>query len=89
MNIAALIEMGVIVESDRDRRTLEYLVKTCGAERVAKVCGELPGQTRPYVSNIAKRLGVVIPEEVVITPRAIGRERVAELKNILSSAKKR
>ena len=74
----------VILSTDRDRRTYDYLVSVCGSARVSKAIEQLPGRTRPYVSNIAKILGVTIPENVVLTPREVGREHLARLKSLLS-----
>lgn len=75
----------VILENDRDRRTFAYLIKTCGYNRVAQARLSLRGRTRPYVSNIAKVLGVAIPEAVVITPREEGRNQLAQIKQMLIS----
>ncbi|MFP3740166.1 hypothetical protein SB860_35615, partial [Burkholderia sp. SIMBA_019] len=55
----------VILANDRDRRVYAYLIATCGGIRVANARQQLPGRTRPYVSNIAKMLGVTIPDAVV------------------------
>ncbi|MGF6410042.1 hypothetical protein OKW37_001712 [Paraburkholderia sp. MM5482-R2] len=74
----------VILLTDCDRRTYDYLVSECGFTRVSKAIEQLPGRRRPYVSNIAKILGVTIPESVVITPREAGREHLARLKKLLS-----
>jgi hypothetical protein len=74
----------IILANDRDRRTLAYLVETCGHERVVRARYALPGRTRPYVSNIAKQLGVTIPEVVVLTPREQGCQQLAEIKKMLS-----
>ncbi|MHB9839722.1 hypothetical protein Q8F57_033415 [Paraburkholderia terrae] len=77
--------LDVILENDRDHRTFAYLVDACGLERVLKARRALPGRTRPYVSNIAKSLGVTIPEAVVITPREEGRRRLSEIKDFLAA----
>jgi phosphate starvation-inducible protein PhoH len=75
----------VILANDRDRRVYDYLIATCGETRVTNACRQLPGRTRPYVSNIAKMLGVTIPDAVVITPRAEGQRQLAEIKKLLSA----
>jgi hypothetical protein len=89
VDFSALIAVGIIVDSERDRRALEFLVTVCGTEVVLRGCAELPGRTRPYVSNIAKALGVVIPDEVAVTPRAEGRRQLAEIKKLLGQTVKR
>jgi len=85
VDCSALTAVGIIVDSERDRRALEFLVTVCGTEVVVRGRTELPGRTRPYVSNIAKALGVVIPDEVVITPRAEGRRHLSEIKEFLAA----
>ncbi|WP_063786956.1 hypothetical protein [Paraburkholderia caribensis] len=77
--------LDVILANERDRRTFAYLVVTCGLQRVIKARQALPGRTRPYVSNIAKILGVTIPEAVVITPRAEGLRHLSEIKEFLAA----
>lgn len=79
----------IILANDRDRRVYAYLIATCGEKRVANARQQLPGRTRPYVSNIAKMLGVTIPDAVVITPRAEGRRQLAEIRKMLQYAAKR
>ncbi|MGF6553072.1 hypothetical protein QFZ96_008208 [Paraburkholderia youngii] len=74
---------GVIVNTARDRRALDYLLAECGNEAVERARASLAGQRKPYVSNIAKVLGVVIPDAVVITPRDEAREKLSHLKAIL------
>ena len=79
--------LDVIVESDRDQRTLDYLISTCGLKRVRKAREQISGQTRPYVSNLAKILGVTVPIEVVATPRLEAREHISKLKERLANRK--
>lgn len=74
---------GIIVNTARDKRALEYLLAECGSEAVERACVRLAGQRKTYVSNIAKVLGVMIPDDVGITPRDEAREKLAHLKAIL------
>ena len=83
MKVTAPAVADVIVESDRDRRVYDYLVQTCGITRVVNARNQLPGRTRPYVSNLAKMLGVTIPDAVIITPREEARRHLAEIKKII------
>ncbi|MEX3939958.1 hypothetical protein AB4Y44_10480 [Paraburkholderia sp. BR10937] len=76
--------LDILLENSRDYRTLDYLVSTCGLSRVQRARASLPGRTRPYVSNIAKALGVKIPDAVVITPREDGRRELAAIKQLLA-----
>lgn len=77
--------LDVLLKNKRDRRALDYLVATCGFDRVQKARESLSGRTRPYCSNIAKALGVTIPEDVVITPREDGRRELAAIRRMLAS----
>jgi hypothetical protein len=78
----------LFVGSERDHRALEYLVSVSGSDAVLRGYTQLPGRTRPYVSNIAKALGVVILDDVVINPREEGRRQLAEIEKLLSYAVK-
>jgi hypothetical protein len=77
--------MDVIVESDRDRRTLEWLVSEVGVDAVEQVCSQLAGERKPYVSNVAKALGLEPPECVRFPTQEEARARLANLKEILKS----
>jgi hypothetical protein len=80
--------LDVIIASPRDQRTFDYLVETCGLGRVEHARSQLLGRTKPYVSNIAKILGVAIPDDVLISTREDGRKQLAEIKKLLSYAVK-
>ncbi|MDR5765829.1 MULTISPECIES: hypothetical protein [unclassified Caballeronia] len=82
-----LQSLDVIVESSRDQRTLDYLISVCGLKRVKRARQQIPGQTRPYVSNLAKILGVTIPIEVLATPRQEAQRQISELKDKLAKGK--
>jgi hypothetical protein len=83
MEVSAPDVAGIIIESECDRRIYNYLVQTCGEARVATARNQLPGRTRPYVSNLAKMLGVTIPNAVVTTPKEEARRHLAEIKKII------
>jgi hypothetical protein len=81
------LDSNIVIESERDRRTLEYLISTCGPVQVRKALGQLSGRTRPYVSNLAKILGVIIPDHIQVTPRTEAQARISELKDRLAKRK--
>ncbi|MGB7990797.1 MAG: cryptic plasmid protein A [Candidatus Methylophosphatis roskildensis] len=56
--------MNVIVESERDRRTLAWLIEQVGQNAVERACANLGGKRKPYPSNLAKILGLVPPESL-------------------------
>jgi hypothetical protein len=66
--------------NDRDGRALAWLIDQVGAEAVTSACEQLAGRRRPYVSNLAKILGLRIPESVVVTPDEAALERIHELR---------
>ena len=53
--------LGAIVTNDRDRRTLAWLRAQAGDAAIRDTIAQLPGQRRPYPSNIARALGLVLP----------------------------
>ena len=78
------VETGVIVESPRDQRVLEFLVANVGAAEVRAAVTKLAGNRKPYVSNVAKILGISIPSHVEATSRSDGRAKLAEIREILN-----
>lgn len=54
-------ELGVIVESDRDRRALAWLRVQVGDQAIKTAADGLAGDRRPFVSNIIKVLGLTLP----------------------------
>ena len=56
--------MKVILESERDRRTLAWLIEQVGEAAVEHAGDRLAGQRKPYPSNLAKALGLIPPESL-------------------------
>lgn len=52
----------ILVLNDRDRRTLAWLRSRVSDEAIAAAVDQLAGARRPFVSNVAKVLGLSIPE---------------------------
>jgi hypothetical protein len=75
--------MDVVVESDRDRRTLDWLINEVGVVAVENACCQLAGQRKLYVSNIAKALGLTPPDIVFRPTRDEARARLAAIKKTL------
>ena len=72
-------EFDVILKNARDRRTLVYLLDECGVARVKRAHEQLKGRL-PFVSTLAKILGITIPERVVVTPREQGQVEIEKIK---------
>lgn len=45
-------DLGVILENERDRRTLKWLIDTVGQDAVRDAIERIPGRRKPYVSNV-------------------------------------
>ncbi len=77
-----------IIKTARDQLEYEYLIKRCGEQRVAQAIASLPGARKPYLSNIAKAIGIEIPTDLQPAERsergnaglAAVREQLAKLK---------
>ena len=57
-------EAGVLILSDRDRIEYNYMLKIRGEQAIRWAITQLPGNRKPYVSNIAKILMLEIPENL-------------------------
>ena len=73
----------MFIENERDERTAAWLIETYGAEAVAEAETRIAGERRPYPSNIAKVLGVSLPESLKRTENAAARQKLAELRRML------
>ena len=56
--------MDVILETERDRRTLAWLIQQVGEPALERACATLAGRRKCYPSNLAKCLGLVPPESL-------------------------
>ena len=74
---------GVIVVNDRDRRSLAWLREQVGDAAIAAAVTQLAGQRRPYVSNVAKALGIAIPSDLALTAADTARARLAALRSLI------
>ena len=71
---------GVLQLNDRDERALAWLIEQVGVDAVVSACERLAGHRKRYVSNVAKVLGLRIPEDIGVTPRATALERIHDLR---------
>lgn len=62
--VAPEVVAGVLVQSERDRRVVAWLLAQVGADAVAEAAGRQIGGRRPYPSNVARGLGLVPPAEI-------------------------
>jgi hypothetical protein len=78
-------KMNVILDSERDRRTLAWLVEQVGECALEKACASLVGQRKPYPSNLAKILGLVPPERLTRPTSAQVHANLAAARKLLAS----
>lgn len=71
---------GVLVLNARDERAIAWLIDQTGYESVEEACGRLAGRRRPYPSNLAKVLGLTLPESVALCPTDAALKRICELR---------
>lgn len=77
------IEVDILVETPRDSRALCYLLSEFGDAAVCAARQRLEGGRRPYVSNIAKVMGVTIPDIVKTTDSPVAEDELAKMSSIL------
>ena len=73
----------MIIQNERDKRTAAWLIVQVGAEALAEAETRLQGARKPYPSNLAKVLGLTLPESLKRTENAAARQKLAELRRIL------
>ena len=80
----------VILENIRDKRGLAYLLKIRSEEHILLALNDLAGNRRAYVSNIAKKLFVELPEHLPLSDDEIikGEALEGKLKALLILARR-
>ena len=73
----------MIIQNERDERAAAWLIEKFGAEAVADAESRLAGARKPYPSNIAKVLGVPLPECLKRTETAAARQTLASIRRML------
>lgn len=76
-------DLGVIVDNDRDRRTLAWLREHVGDAAIVAAVGQMAGNRKPYLSNIANVLGVVLPGRLEAADRETAHKHLAAIREKL------
>lgn len=76
--------IGVLISTQRDQRVLDWLIAQVGQEAVVTACNDLAGARKTFPSNIAKKLGLVVPDVLVLTPKDDALKRISEIHSLLS-----
>lgn len=77
------VETAVIVANERDKRALAWLREQAGDAAICDALGRLAGARKPYVSNIAKILGLTIPESTEVADDETARRYLDNIRKIL------
>lgn len=77
--------LGLIIANDRDRRTLAWLRDRVGDAVILEAVGQLAGNRKPYLSNVAKALGVALPDRLEATDRETARKHLAAIRDRLKT----
>lgn len=75
--------MQIVIESDRDRRVLRWLIEQAGEEAVASACLQLAGRRRAFPSNVAKLLGLNPPKSLALASRESAAAHMAAIAKLL------
>jgi hypothetical protein len=78
----------IIIQNELDERTFNWLKAKVGEDKINWAIGQLSGKTRPYMSNIVKKLGLTVPSDVKKTPTSKARHNLKELINIIDACNK-
>lgn len=78
------------VQNERDRQVLAWLRAHVGDEAIADAVRQCGGTSKPYLSTVCRRLGVVVPRTVIamrVTPSRIAQASLASIREILAARK--
>lgn len=73
----------MIIQNERDERTAAWLIEQVGAEALAEAETRLQGARKPYPSNLAKVLGLTLPDSLKRADRETARRHLAEMMKVL------
>lgn len=77
--------MEILIESERDQRTYDWLLSQVGETALQAACLALAGDRRLYVSNLAKVLGLRPPADLAIAPREVAIMHLERMRKLLST----
>lgn len=74
----------ILIANRRDERAIAWLIEQAGFEAVHQACRKISGNRKLYPSNLAKALGLSIPQSIIVAPISDARERIRDLLTLLS-----
>lgn len=75
----------VIIQNELDERTLKWLISQVGEKKIYWAVGQLSGNTKPYISNIVKKLGLVVPSSIKKTPHKKARSNLKVILDLIDN----
>lgn len=72
---------GVLILNARDERAVAWLIDQAGYDAVREACGKVAGRRRAYPSNLAKVLGLALPDSITLCPSDSALKRIKELRS--------
>ncbi len=78
--------MHIVIESERDRRVLSWLVEQAGEDAVVSACIQLAGRRRAFPSNVAKVLGLNPPKALALASPESAAAHMAAIAKLLGVA---
>ena len=83
---AGEVEEVVILANERDKRALAWLRGQVGDDAIREAVGRLAGARKPYVSNLAKILGLTVPASAEVADDETARRHLDNIRQILRGA---
>lgn len=75
--------MKPLIQSKRDERALAWLIEQVGESAVAAACLQLAGNRKAYPSNLARALGLILPNSLALASPADVKRHIAEIEALL------
>lgn len=73
----------VVLQNQRDERVFAWIRAQVGDKAIASAIADLPGNRKPYVSNLCKALGLNPPADLEVTDKKAALEHLAKIRAAL------
>lgn len=69
-----------LLTNNRAQREWAWIVAQVGEQAAREAIARIPGRRKPYPLNIARVLGLRLPQELAVTPREEARQRLQQIR---------